>query len=140
MKMRVFPSRLEQEASDMQKLQFEPAWDRTIADKDRKWIEHMFKEHLINKENGGHFTFLREAINHKGELLVTVLIHNFDESPLSLKSTIISYEDEKQEIIGTFDVPYEIPGKTSIPWTFIFPSSSSTKSAPDYKLTRVSGR
>ena len=124
----------------MQKLQFESAWDRTIADKDRRWIEHMFNEHPINKENGVHFTFLREAINHKGELLVTVLIHNCDEYQLTFKNTTISYvNDVKREVIGTFDVPYEIPRKTTIPWTFIFSTSSLSETAPHYKLTRYSG-
>lgn len=119
----------------MQKLEFEAAWDRTIAEKDRNWITHIFNSYPINEESGVHFTFLREAYNYKGELLVMVLIHNCQDIPLNLNHTLITYDrNEGTKVAGIFDVPWVIPSKTSIPWTFIFTDSTPSEFIPHYHL------
>lgn len=119
----------------MQKLQFESAWSKTVSPQDRDWINHRFTTYIKNEDRreGVHFSFLREAKNHKGELLVTVMIHNFDDKTLILKETIIAYSDDEQIFAtGLFNVPCDIEGKTTMPWTFIFSPSNKTDQVPQY--------
>lgn len=120
----------------MHKLQFEPAWDKTISSQDRHEIIEMFEQVTPFLEAGIHFTFLWGAYNHKNELLITVLIHNFQRESLQLQHTIISYQEEQDIIVnGIFDVRAIIPAHTSMPWTFIFSADNQTDSAPDYIIT-----
>ena len=113
----------------MQTLYFEPAWDKTIAPADReKIIDHFHSRHI---ENDIQFSFLSEAINHKGHRLVTVLIHNCEETSLQLQDTVVAYVKENKQIaLGIFNLPLEIPSKTSMPWTFIFTPANQTETAP----------
>ena len=117
----------------MQTLYFEPAWDKTIAPADREIItEHFKSRHL---ENDIQLSFLWKAINHKGERLVTVLIHNSKDTPLPFKDTAITYyKEDKQIATGIFNIPLVIPGKTSMPWTFIFTPANQTEAPPRYKI------
>ncbi|MFF2755556.1 SLAP domain-containing protein [Psychrobacillus sp. NPDC058041] len=121
----------------MQKLDFEPSWDKTLSSKDRKEIEKIFLE-----TNRVHFSNvrlvpIRQAFNHKKELLVTVLIHNFTENFFIFSKKRIAYV-ENSEIIAenTFTLPtLFIQPKTSMPWTFIFPEECLKKN-----LTLENGR
>ena len=121
----------------MQTLYFEPAWDKTIAPADReKIIAHFQSRHL---ENNIQFSFLREAINHKGELLVTVLIHNTEDTSLPLQDMVVTYrKDGNQIATGIFNFPLVIPRKTSMPWTFIFTPANQTDAPPRYTITNKS--
>ena len=121
----------------MQTLYFEPAWDKTIAPADReKIIDHFQSRHL---ENDIQLSFLWEAINHKRERLVTVLIHNKKATPLPFQDTPIAYYKEgKQIATGIFNLPREIPGKTSMPWTFIFTTANQTETPPRHTITNKS--
>ena len=118
----------------MQTLYFEPAWDRTIAPADReKIIAYFQSQHL---ENDIQLSFLWEAINHKGERLVTVLIDNVEDTSLPIQDTVIAYNKNGKSIaIGIFNLPMEIQGKTSMPWTFIFTPANQTEAAPQYTIT-----
>lgn len=119
----------------MQKLYFEPAWDKTIAPTDREKITHHFHQQTKQLQGGVHLSFFRNARNHKGELLITVLIHNFEEINIRLHNTIISYyEQDKQLANATFSVPCEITGNTSMPWTFIFSETNETSADPQYSI------
>ena len=121
----------------MQTLYFEPAWDKTIAPADReKIIAHFQSRHL---ENDIQLSFLWEAINHKGERLVTVLIHNTEDTSLPLQDTVIAYcKEGKQITTGIFNLPLVIPRKTSMPWTFIFTPANQTDAPPQYTITNKS--
>lgn len=118
----------------MQTLFFEPAWDKTIAPADReKIIAHFQTRHLVNDIM---LSFLWEAINHKGERLVTVLIHNEEDTSLPLQDVVITYNKNGEQIAaGIFTLPLEIPGKTSMPWTFIFTPANQTEAPPLYTIT-----
>ena len=117
----------------MQKLYFEPAWDKTIAPVDREKIIHHFQTRNLEKDI--HLSFLWEAINHKGEQLVTVLIHNPIESPLFLKDTVITYHiSEDRVATGIFCLPLEVPKKSSMPWTFIFSPANKTTQTSQYTI------
>lgn len=117
----------------MQQLVFEHAWDKTIAPQDRQEIIQYFQASAKYIHNGIHISFLREAINYKGEVLVTVLIHNADDNILTIKDTPISYVNNKQEITtNIFDVPCDINGKTSMPWTFIFSQAKARHERAQY--------
>ncbi|MGV3464363.1 MAG: SLAP domain-containing protein [Heyndrickxia sp.] len=109
----------------MQKLQFESAWDKTISEKDRERIQQIFLETPSPIKNI-ELTPLWEAINHKGELLVTVLVQNFSERMISFQNEKVQYwEDEKMVATYSYTLPaLKIEPATSMPWTFIFPVES----------------
>jgi SLAP domain-containing protein len=108
-----------------QTLQFEAAWDKTIANQDREKIKQEFirvKENL-SKEAKIQFTTLRHAVNHKGELLVIVLVHNTSNTDFTFYNQQIHYQTNGQTIArNIFTIPrLVIKKETSMPWTFIFP-------------------
>ncbi|TFB13109.1 SLAP domain-containing protein [Filobacillus milosensis] len=106
----------------MQKLQFEKKWDKTISDQDRSKIEEVFDETQESDEEFEAVT-VWHANNHKGELLVTALIHNRSDQTVLFRDTDVIYKTLDEQIAErTFDIPaLQIPPKTSMPWTFIFP-------------------
>jgi SLAP domain-containing protein len=110
----------------MQELQFESAWDKQIAPQDRENIEKIFKETKHINSSSVIFSPIREAINHKDALLVSVLVHNFTEYPLTFQNTILYYSVNDEVIAEKeFTLPdLVIPSHVSMPWTFIFPKDS----------------
>ena len=106
-----------------QQLQYESSWDKGLSDKDRNKIEEAFSKSLSLKEEGIQFTVLWTAINHKGELLVTALVHNFLGQTCSFHDQCLQYKEDNLLIAKhCFSLPtLMIPAKTSMPWTFIFP-------------------
>lgn len=110
----------------MQNLQFESSWEHAIALKDRELITNIFQN--SNTEDGQSIRLepIWEAMNYKGEVLITVLIHNFSNTGLTFQNQKFTYI-EKETIIAEhiFTVPQLIiKPKTSMPWTFIFPTES----------------
>ena len=110
----------------MQKLQFETSWEKAIASKDRELITNIFQNsNMVN----GHSIRLEpiwEAMNYKGEVLITVLVHNFTDAELTIQNQKFTYR-ENETIIAEhiFTIPQLIvKPKTSMPWTFIFPIES----------------
>src|SRR3954466_11613947 len=94
---------------EMQKLYFEPAWDRTIAPADREKMMNHFQQQTKQLQSGVHFSFFRKARNYKDEQLITVLIHNYEEKNFRLQNTAIAYyEQGKQLANATFSLPVEI--------------------------------
>ncbi|MFB5283138.1 SLAP domain-containing protein [Peribacillus sp. Hz7] len=113
----------------MQKLQFEPSWDKTLSLKDRKRIEEIHSETSLSNPANMQLTPLWQATNHKGELLITVLVHNFSQQVLLFHNKKLRYIENK-EIIAEhiFSLPaLVIQQETSMPWTFIFPVESLKK-------------
>ncbi|WP_431027057.1 SLAP domain-containing protein [Lysinibacillus sp. LZ02] len=112
----------------MQQLQLEASWDKALSAQDRAHIEKLFNEIKQQHYSTIVFSPIREAINHRNELLITVLVHNFSPFPLTFENTPLSYSNE-QEVLAeqTFTLPaLTIPAKVSMPWTFIFPQGSYT--------------
>lgn len=119
----------------MQKLYFEPAWDRAIAPADRKKMMSHFQQQTQQLQSGVHFSFLWNARNYKDEQLITVLIHNYEETNFRLQNTTIAYNEHgKQLANATFSLPCEIAGNNSMPWTFIFSNTNETTSCPQYTI------
>lgn len=113
----------------MQRLFFEAAWDKTIAPQDRSRIEEIFAETAFDKKNDIAFSPVREAVNHRKELLVTVLVHNFKNQEITFADTKLGLRcDGKLTAEHVFSMPLSIPPETSMPWTFIFPAGSWTGS------------
>lgn len=111
----------------MQKLQFETSWDKALSIKDRLMIEGLFESTKSIAAQSVQFTPIWEAENYKGELLITVLIHNFTEKDLVFNQTKLRYEAGQEFAEHVFTLPNVIvPSKVSIPWTFIFPKDSRT--------------
>ncbi|MDR4889906.1 SLAP domain-containing protein [Fredinandcohnia sp. QZ13] len=109
----------------MQRLLFEEAWDRTISQKDREEIERIFQDVVLNLDMGVTFTTVRIAVNHKVERLVTSIIHNRTEQTLIFENTILEiWVGDKRLAEHNFTYPtLQVPPKTSMPWTFIFPET-----------------
>lgn len=110
----------------MQKLFYEPTWDKALSDKDRTLINRVFLETKAPLNNKIEFSRIREAFNYKGELLVMVLIHNSTEAEFVFKEEMLHYVENGEVIAAhVFTLPSLIsePG-TSMPWTFIFPVES----------------
>lgn len=119
----------------MQTLYFESAWDKTIAPDDREKITKHFKS--LQAKNDITLSFLWEAINHRGERLVTVLIHNTTDLALSFKDTVVAFRTGDSQIAaGAFTLPLEIPPQTSMPWTFIFSPSNEINQLPAYTIIK----
>ena len=105
------------------------AWDKTLSVQDRDQIERIFHETKYQNYSTIIFSPIRVAINHKKELLITVLVHNFSDFPLVFEQTQLVYSNEKEVIAEKeFTLPaLSIPPHTSMPWTFIFPQESYEK-------------
>lgn len=116
----------------MQKLEFESSWDKTISDKDRQKIETVFLETSQSNNQRIRLTPLWQAFNHKGEFLVTVLIHNFTMLPYSFQNTKLKYIEANEVCIEhSFTLPsLSIQAESSTPWTFIFPNESLDNKFP----------
>ncbi|QUG40263.1 SLAP domain-containing protein [Psychrobacillus sp. INOP01] len=110
----------------MQKLQFESSWEKAIAIKDRELITDIFQNSNTESEQSIRLEPIWEAMNYKGEVLVTVLIHNFTNTVLTFQNQKFVYIEQETVIAEQiFTVPQLIiKPKTSMPWTFIFPIES----------------
>lgn len=94
-------------------LQFEPTWNKSISQQDRTLIEQTFT--ICDKNEP--FTLIRQAINHRGEHLLTVLVHNQEDSMMTFQQRPVQIAS----FHGIFTIPQlQIPPYTSMPWTFIF--------------------
>jgi len=108
----------------MQQLFFEAAWDRTISDQDRRYITELFEAKDHEKGKGLESTYIHHAINHRGDLLYTVMLHNYQDIAYAFVDKNASLQDPDGNIITEkFTIPVNISPRTSMPWTFIFPSS-----------------
>lgn len=110
----------------MQQLQFEASWNKALSGKDRAEIEKVFEETKHANGRTIHFAPLREALNHKKDLLITVLVHNFNQEAHAFRDKRLCYSVGEEVIADhVFTLPaLNIPPKTSMPWTFIFPRDS----------------
>lgn len=113
----------------MQDLVFESAWDKTIAPADRERIVQLFHETKSKSNESVAFVPIRQARNHERCLLVTVLIHNFTENDFAIENMRMNYLESSRPVAEhEFSFPHiKVSGKTSMPWTFIFPYSSLMK-------------
>src|SRR5699024_10033857 len=120
----------------MQKLYFEAAWERTIAQNDREKIIKIFEKVQPTLSSGVHFTFLWTAKNHENETLITTLIDNVRPHVLQLTNTIDTYKvNTEVQYKDKFDVKEPIPANSSMPWTFIFSQHETINEAPDYVIS-----
>ena len=108
----------------IQQLFFETAWDKTISQQDRTQIEELFQQTQAITTSAITFVLVRTAVNHREELLVTALIHNFTEMAQDLTDSTVNLCWSGQQIatLSINDSRLQLPAKTSMPWTFIYPS------------------
>lgn len=108
----------------MQKLQFEHSWNKAISMKDRKEIEQLFQNTFEFKNSNIICHSIRQAINHKNQMLITVLIHNFTDGDIAFDNREVHCLLEEGSVSQKFTIPaLTIPSQTSMPWTFIFEDS-----------------
>jgi SLAP domain-containing protein len=113
----------------MQQLKFEQSWDKALATQDRQDIERIFSETKdLKSPDNVIFSPIREAINHKEALLISVLVHNFTDHPFVFNKVRLLYGIQGEVIADKlFTLPQlVIPCRVSMPWTFIFPKGSYT--------------
>ena len=109
----------------MQKLTFQSAWEKTIAEQDREKIKQAFLNVRLTVGKDIQFTSLWQTKNHRGELLVAVLIHNTSEQDFQFSDRKMRYKINGKTLAEHIFSPLIIVGKqTSMPWTFIFPVGS----------------
>jgi len=110
----------------MQQLEFESSWEKAIAIKDRELITKIFQNSNVIDGQSIQLEPIWEALNYKGEVLITVLIHNFTDTRLTFRHQKFAYIEEETIITEhIFTIPQlMIKPKTSMPWTFIFPVES----------------
>ncbi|MDA3130967.1 SLAP domain-containing protein [Aliibacillus thermotolerans] len=106
----------------MQRLQYEPAWERTLSSGDRREIEEIFQATKEQAEGRVVCLTIREAWNHKDELLVTVLIHNGTAETLQFENRQVTFQKGDTVLAEKhFTHPsLVISPFVSMPWTFIF--------------------
>lgn len=108
----------------MQKLKLEEKWAKTIAKEDFQEIEKIFNGIKFGDQENVFFTFLSEAINHRGELLIITLVHNVTNASYILENQALHYKvNDEIRVTHYFSMPVKVAAKTSMPWTFIFPKS-----------------
>ena len=107
----------------MQSFQLQEAWQRTISEEDKERLFLLFEESKDHSAEAITCVPYRLAVNHRQELLCTVLIHNRSEESLDIRNVDISVYKNNLEIAhhSFHDLPLQLPSKTSMPWTYIFP-------------------
>ena len=110
----------------MQILSFDPSWEKAVSINDRIEIERIFLNTCNSSNSIIRYSPIREALNYRGELLVTVLVHNFTNFDISFdKKRLVYIEEEKVLADHIFILPKLIlKPEVSMPWTFIFPVHS----------------
>ena len=111
---------------DLQSLQFEASWEKALAINDRKLITDIFQVSSKIGEESIQLVPIWEAMNYKGEVLITVLIHNFTDTPHTFRHQKFTYQENETVVAEhIFTIPQVvIKPRNSMPWTFIFPIES----------------
>ncbi|GAA0497898.1 hypothetical protein GCM10008986_26160 [Salinibacillus aidingensis] len=106
-----------------QRLEFERSWNKNLSERDRLIIQQIFQKTCASQQ---FFTLLWTAVNYRSDFLVTVLIHNRSEQPLTFNNRTLRYVNKNQVIAEhTFQLrDLIIEPYTSVPWTFIFPEKN----------------
>ena len=122
----------------MQRLELEAAWDKTIAPADRKVIIDLFNQTKNKQTESIVLLPIRQALNHRNDLLATVLLHNFTDSVFSFEAIDLAYlENDRMIAKDHFSFPdLTLPKETSMPWTFIFPESTRVE-GPSLKNSKL---
>ncbi len=119
----------------MQRLKFHPAWERQMDPSMQVEIEEKFHQTLNERDM---FVPLYHALNHQGDYLLTILIHNRTDESMDLSSFALTISDTKTlaEQEGFPTAEWSIEPHTSSPWTFIF--SSQNHWVSDVEKIRIS--
>lgn len=98
---------------------YEKSWAKALSDVDKHHIETIFQTAPITL-----FTTIRQAVNHRGHLLVTVLIRNMGDKEMTFRDKKIAYVQQDNMIAeNIFNIDALIvPPQSAMPWTFIFPT------------------
>ena len=113
----------------VQQLYLHPTWEKAISDKDRTLIENIFEQTYHQVDDVIMSPVIRVAFNHKNELLITALVHNFTHHATRFRnrSVYIRCNEYIEEQVFTIS-ELSIPPFTSMPWTFIFQPNPEHKS------------
>ena len=105
----------------MQQLYLHPTWEKAISDKDRALIENTFEQTYDQVDDIIMSPIIRVAFNHKNELLVTALVHNFTHHGTRFRNRSVYIRCDQYMEEQSFTIQeLSIPPFTSMPWTFIF--------------------
>lgn len=106
----------------MQKLILDPTWESTLSPADCEMIQEKFNR-TVNEVERLVAVPIWRAVNHKGELLITALIHNRTSEKITFMNQQVAYIEEGNEMASCiFTIKRLVIGAhCSMPWTFIFP-------------------
>ena len=104
----------------MQQLVYHPAWEKQLSHKDRQIIEDVFEATYDVQNDILETPFIRADFNHKGQLLVMVLIHNFTHRAIGITEKYVQLSQGDFFYEQKFTLPTRIAAFSSMPWTFIF--------------------
>lgn len=105
----------------MQQLYLHPTWEKALSDKDRALIESVFEQTYNQVDDVIMSPVIRVAFNHKKELLITALVHNFTHHGTRFKNRSVYVRCGEYLEEQSFTIPeLSIAPFTSMPWTFIF--------------------
>ncbi|MFC0015709.1 MULTISPECIES: SLAP domain-containing protein [Allobacillus] len=104
----------------MQQLLYHSAWNKQV---DSTLDQQIQKAYIQTRDDEDQVIVpLRQAVNHKGDYLLTVLLHNRKQQTLNLSTVHLSvsspnFKANQQQFSSA---EWSIAPMTSAPWTFIF--------------------
>lgn len=107
---------------DMQKLILDPTWESTLSIADSEVIQKKFSS-TVDDHDCLAAVPIWKAVNHKGDLLITTLIHNrTSENIIVFDRKVVYLEGGSVVASHIFTIKRLVIGANcSTPWTFIFP-------------------
>lgn len=115
----------------MQQLYLHPTWQQAVSAQDRALIEQTFDDTNGEVEDLLLSPVMRAAFNHKGQLLVTALVHNFSHHSVRFQDRAVTLQCEDFFEEQLFTIPaLSIAPFTSMPWTFIFEPNEAYAGLP----------
>ncbi|WP_176560078.1 SLAP domain-containing protein [Brevibacillus dissolubilis] len=105
---------------------YETKWAKALSAQDDELIRGLFASTPRPSQGDVELTPIRTALNHRGELLATVLVQNGSEDTLTFADTQLRYvENGECMAVHHFTISALVVGpKTATPWTFIFPKET----------------
>lgn len=107
-------------------LVYEPAWEKSLTDEQRKYFETAFGQCPPLGEDELNFMLLSAQKTNKG-IHVTVMIRNGKKQDVEISQLplILQGSDGQTIAQGSFTMDkFNIPANSSKPWIFIFPKES----------------
>ncbi|MFB1082242.1 accessory Sec system S-layer assembly protein [Jeotgalibacillus sp. JSM ZJ347] len=121
-------------AGSEHRLDFDPAWEKSLDDQQKQAIETLYKRLPELKKDQVNLTGIQQKLDAEGNLQVDVFIRNTYEKELSFEQIPLLVQNEEKEIVaqGTFKLDqFKVKANSTKPWRFIYPASTLKDYQPD---------